>query len=129
MKIARNSTWIALLCAISLLSVKLSAQANRTPAESDLLSWGAGALVVQAPPSYSDTGNWSPESLLDEIPATGWCTKQGDVTPKVFVFEMAEKSTITSLAFDTAQVDNPARAAKDLKVEISDTKDGAFTVI
>jgi outer membrane protein OmpA-like peptidoglycan-associated protein len=51
------------------------------------------------------------------------------LTPKVFVFEMAEKSAITSLAFDTAQVENPGRGAKDVKVEISDREDGGFTVI
>jgi outer membrane protein OmpA-like peptidoglycan-associated protein len=129
MTIARTSAWIALLCAILLLLTKLSAQSGGGPAESNLLSWGAGALVVQAPPSYSDSGNWSPESLLDELPSTGWATKSGDLTPKVFVFEMAEKSSITSLAFDTAQVENPGRGAKDVKVEISDREDGGFTVI
>ncbi len=129
MRIARTVTWIAFLCAISLLLVKLPAQTDGAPEESNLLSWGAGALVVQAPPSYSDSGNWSPESLLDEVPSTGWATKQGDLTPKVFVFEMAEKSTITSLVFDTAQVENPGRGAKDVKVEISDSRDGGFAVI
>jgi hypothetical protein len=129
MRIARTSTWIALLCAIPLLPTKLSAQSGGGPAESNLLSWGAGALVVQAPPSYSDSGNWSPESLLDELPNTGWATQSGDLTPKVFVFEMAEKSAITSLGFDTAQVENPGRGAKDVKVEISDRADGGFTVI
>jgi OmpA-OmpF porin, OOP family len=129
MRLARTSAWIAFLCAVLLPSVKLPAQAAGGPVESNLLSWGAGALVVQAPPSYSDSGNWSPESLLDEIPSTGWATKDGDLTPKVFVFEMAEKSTITSLAFDTAQVESPGRAAKDVKVEISDSQDGGFSVI
>jgi len=97
--------------------------------EINLLSWGAGALVVQAPPSYSTSGNWSPNSLLDELPSTGWATPTGDLTPKVFVFELADKSEITSLAFDTAQVENPGRGAKDLSVEISDRKDGGFTEI
>jgi hypothetical protein len=95
----------------------------------NLLSWGAGALIVQAPPSYSDSGNWSPDALLDELPNTGWATKAGDLTPKVFVFELADRSQLTSLAFDTAQVENRGRGAKDLKVEISDSKDGGFTPI
>ena len=129
MRIVRTSTWIALLCAILLQLTRLSAQSGGGSAESNQLSWGAGALVVQAPPSYSDSGNWSPESLLDELPSTGWATKSGDLTPKVFVFEIAEKSAITSLAFDTAQVENPGRGAKDVKVEISDREDGGFTVI
>jgi outer membrane protein OmpA-like peptidoglycan-associated protein len=129
MRISKTSTWIAFLCAIPFLLVKVPAQAGADPAESNLLSWGAGALVVQAPPSYADTGDWSPESLLDELPDTGWCNKQGDLTPKVFVFEMAGKSSITSLAFDTAQVESAGRGVKDLKVEISDSKDGPYTVI
>jgi len=129
MKIARTSAWIALLCAVPLLLQRISAQTVSSPAESNLLAWGAGALVVEAPPSYSDSGSWSPESLLDELPNTGWATKSGDLTPKVFVFEMTEKSSITSLAFDTAQVETPGRAAKDVKVEIGDSRDGAYTVI
>jgi outer membrane protein OmpA-like peptidoglycan-associated protein len=129
MRIAKTSTWIALLCAILLLLAKLSAQSDGGAGETNLLSWGAGALVVQAPPSYSDSGDWSPEDLLDELPSTGWATPSGDLTPKVFVFEMAERSAITSLAFDTAQVENPGRGAKDVKVEISDREDGGFTVI
>ena len=43
--------------------------------------------------------------------------------------EMAGKSTITSLAFDTAHAENPGRAAKDLKVEISDQADGPFAPV
>jgi outer membrane protein OmpA-like peptidoglycan-associated protein len=124
---ARVSIWIACCWVLLCLQVKLPAQAG--PAESNLLAWGAGALVVEAPPSYSDTGSWSPESLLDELPATGWANRSGDLTPKIFVFEMAEKSAITSLVFDTAQVENAGRAAKDVKVEIADSKDGAYTVI
>jgi len=124
---ARVSIWIACCWVLLCLQVKLPAQAG--PAESNLLAWGAGALVVEAPPSYADTGNWSPESLLDELPATGWANNSGDLTPKVFVFEMAEKSAITSLAFDTAQVENAGRGAKDVKMEIADSKDGAYTVI
>jgi outer membrane protein OmpA-like peptidoglycan-associated protein len=127
MRLVKTPPWIALLSAILLLPVKLPAQTGAV--ESNLLSWGAGALVVQAPPSYSDSGNWAPESLLDELPGTGWATKEGDLTPKVFVFEMADKSTITSVAFDTAQTENPGRAAKDVKMEISDSEDGGFTVI
>ena len=49
--------------------------------------------------------------------------------PKVFVFELADRSRITSLAFDTAQVENRGRGAKDVKVEISDSKDASFTQI
>jgi len=128
MKLTKTFAYVAFFCATLLHLPTLRAFAE-SGAEVNLLSWGAGALVVQAPPSYSDSGNWSPEALLDEVPSTGWATRTGDLTPKVFVFEMAEKSEITSLAFDTAQVENPGRGAKDVKVEISDRKDGGFTVI
>src|SRR5271167_4628002 len=119
MTITRTSACVAVLCLILSLLAPPPGWAD-APEEINLLSWGAGALVVQGPPSYSDSGNWSPEDLLDELPNTGWATKNGDLTPKVFVFELAEKSEITSLAFDTAQVENRGRGAKDLKVEISD---------
>jgi outer membrane protein OmpA-like peptidoglycan-associated protein len=84
---------------------------------------------VEAPPSYSESGNWSPDALLDELSNTGWATKAGDLAPKVFVFELVDRSEITSLAFDTAQVESRGRGAKDLRVEISDLKDGGFTEI
>jgi len=134
MKLSLTSACMALCSAMLLLqpTSPAGAQSKATPAPSgsvNLLSWGAGALVVQAPPSYSDSGNWSPDGLLDELPNTGWATVQGDLTPKVFIFELAAKSQITSLGFDTAQVENRGRGAKDVKVEIADTKDGAYTVI
>lgn len=129
MKMTGSSCRIAFLCVIVPVMAMLPARADNAPQDTNLLSWGAGALVVQAPPSYADSGAWSPESLLDELPGTGWATKDGDLTPKVFVFEMAVKSSISSLGFDTAQAENPGRAAKDVKVEISDNKDGGYTVI
>ncbi|MGA2217171.1 MAG: OmpA family protein [Terracidiphilus sp.] len=132
MKLIKTSLWIAVVCAVLLLVVKLPAQTksdSKEARETNLLSWGAGALVVVAPPSYSDHGQWSTEVLLDELPNTGWATRDGDLTPKVFVFELANKSEISSLSFDTAQVENPERGAKDVKVEISDSKNGVYTLI
>jgi outer membrane protein OmpA-like peptidoglycan-associated protein len=129
MRLARTSTWIALLCAVPLLAVELPAQAPAAPAESNLLSWGAGALVVQSPPSEGLTGQWSTESLLDELKDTGWANKRGDLAPKSIVFELAQRSEISSLAFDTAQVYSHDRSAKDVTVDISDRQDGGFTEI
>jgi outer membrane protein OmpA-like peptidoglycan-associated protein len=126
---SKASACIVFSCAVLSLQPKPTAWAQTAAAPVNLLSWGAGALIVQAPPSYSDSGNWSPDALLDELPNTGWATKAGDLTPKVFVFELADRSQITSLAFDTAQVENRGRGAKDLKVEISDSEDGGFTPI
>jgi hypothetical protein len=102
MRIAEGSAGVAFVAVLCSLLMPLAAMGEGGTDEINLLSWGAGALVVQAPPSYSTSGNWSPNSLLDELPSTGWATPTGDLTPKVFVFELADKSEITSLAFDTA---------------------------
>jgi len=125
----RASAFITVSCAIALFQLTAPARAQNGASSTNLLSWGAGALIVQAPPSYSESGNWSPDALLDELPSTGWATPEGDLAPKVFVFELADRSEITSLAFDTAQVENRGRGAKDVKIEISDSKDGSFTQI
>ena len=129
MRKAKTSGCIVLCFAILLLQPKPPARGQSGASSVNLLSWGAGALIVQAPPSYSVSGNWSPDALLDELPNTGWATQVGDLTPKVFIFELAVRSQITSLGFDTAQVENRGRGAKDVKVEISDSKDGGFTQI
>jgi outer membrane protein OmpA-like peptidoglycan-associated protein len=129
MKKMKISAWFALVCLALFLMTKVPAQTKAPAAETNLLSWGAGALVVQSPPSYSDSGDWSPEALLDELPGTGWANPAGDLAPKVFVFEMAERSEITSLSFNTVHVESPERGAKNVKVEISDKEDGGFTVI
>ncbi|MGO9317070.1 MAG: OmpA family protein [Terracidiphilus sp.] len=120
---------IAFCCAILLFQTTSPAQAQGGTGQVNLLSWGAGALIVQAPTSYSNSGQWSADALLDELPDTGWASPSGDLTPKVFLFELANRSEITSLAFDTAHVENRGCGAKDLIVEISERKDGGFTEI
>jgi len=120
---------IAFSCAILLFQPSPPARAQGGTGAVNLLSWGAGAVIVQAPQSYSTDGQWSADALLDELPDTGWATKQGDLTPKVFIFELANRSEITSLAFDTAHVENRGCGAKDLIVEISERRDGGFTEI
>jgi flagellar motor protein MotB len=129
MRLSWTSACMAFCCATLLLQPTLPARAQSAASSVNLLSWGAGALIVQAPPSYDTSGNWSPDGLLDELPNTGWATESGDLTPKVFVFELAARSQITSLGFDTAQVENRGRGAKDVKVEIADSKGGAYTLI
>ena len=129
MKTIKTSPWFALVCACLLLTVKLPAQAKGGSDETNLLSWGAGAVVVGIPPSFAEHGQWSAEVLLDELPATGWATKKNDITPKVFVFELADMSQITSLSFDTAKVEGPGMGARNVKVEISNTMNGPYSVI
>ena len=124
----RRSVCIAAVSALALL-LPLAARAQGNTEEINLLSWGAGALVVQSPPSASATGQWSTEMLLDEMKDTGWASPRGDFAPKAMVFELAQTSQISSLAFDTAQVEKRERSVKDVTVEISDRQDGGFVQI
>ena len=85
MAFRRKSLCVAVVCAVVLL-LPLAASAQGSTEEINLLSWGAGALVVQSPPSESNSGQWSTEALLDEVKETGWANKRGDLTPKAIVF-------------------------------------------
>ena len=96
------------------------AAAAEPPQEVNLLSWGEGALVVPPAPAESKQGQWSADVLLDEVPESGWANPRGDMTPKSLVFELSAPARITHFVFDTARAFNGARAAKDVKVEISD---------
>src|SRR5580698_2050369 len=125
----RSSVRDAVVGALALLFATLTARAQSGTEEINLLSWGAGALVVQSPPSESASGQWSTDSLLDEFKDTGWANKRGDLTPKAIVFELAQTSEISSVAFDTAQVYSRERSAKDVTVAISDRQDGGFIEI
>lgn len=94
---------------------------NRKPAPANpsLVSFASGALIAQHPQEYS--ADWSAIWILDERADSGWATPQGVVTPQVIVIEMAQKSVLRSLEFDTAHTDGPGRSAKDILVEVSDT--------
>jgi outer membrane protein OmpA-like peptidoglycan-associated protein len=129
MGLRRSSVCVAAVCALALLLSPLAARAQGSTEEINLLSWGAGALVVQSPPSEAESGQWSTEALLDEVKETGWANKRGDLTPKAIVFELAQRSEINSLAFDTAQAYSRERSAKDVAVAISDRQDGGFIEI
>lgn len=129
MKRVNMLMWAALSGAIFIPGLQLTAQAKSNPGEANVLAWSTGTVVVGAPPSYSASGEWSPEDLLDEVATTGWASPAEDLSPKVFVIELGDRSEITALGFDTAHAESPERCAKDLKVEISDQKDGGFTVI
>jgi outer membrane protein OmpA-like peptidoglycan-associated protein len=129
MTLRRSSVRVAVVCALPLLLSPPAAWAQGGTEEINLLSWGAGALVVQSPPSESTSGQWSTDALLDELKDTGWANKRGDLTPKAMVFELAQASEINSLAFDTAQVYSRERSAKDVTVDISDRQDGGFIEI
>lgn len=99
-----------LLGLLTLLS--LSARAQTV----DVLALGRGTLPVVEPPSYS---GWPAVNVLDEAPASGWASADGNVRNNVFVFELVSAATITAFEFDTAGIDGDGRGAKDVTVEIS----------
>lgn len=88
-----------------------------------------GCIVVQKPSTfftataYSPTINaWSVNGLLDQKPATGWCSGAASKTPYVFVFELSEDFIINKVAFNTfCQKEYPGISAKDIKIEFSTT--------
>ena len=114
---------------VLLVLVAAAVRADEVPTEVNLLSWGSGALLVKAPAEYS--GSWSAWWLLDERPDRGWASPNGDVTPKAFVIELAERSELSVLEFDTAKVDGPKglRAAKNVLVEVADEAGSEFSEV
>src|SRR6185295_1032935 len=84
-----------------------------------LVSFSAGALIVQKPAEYSE--DWSAFWLLDERADSGWATPKGVVSPQTVVIALPERTLLKRLEFDTAKVDGDGRGAKDVAVEISDT--------
>ena len=82
MKLPRTSASIAFCCAILLLHPKTPAHAQTaaspvTATSVNLLAWGAGALIVQAPPSYEVSGDWS---LMMDC-STSCLTRVGPLNP------------------------------------------------
>jgi hypothetical protein len=87
--------------------------------EPSLVSFSAGALIVQKPQEYG--GGWEAINMLDENPSTGWATPQGVTSNQVMAIELPERTLLKRLEFDTAQVEADDRAAKDVDVEVSDS--------
>lgn len=89
----------------------------------DLVALASGALVIQgAKPSAASGEAWH---MLDEDPLTGWCSASGSWGEPT-VIELASRSTIKSVAFDTAHDEWDGRVPKQVLLEVSDTsaKDG-----
>jgi hypothetical protein len=107
-----------------LIMFALPAHADKVETKLNLASFGAGAIVVAQPVAYSD--GWSGFWLLDEDPTTGYAAPEGDLAPKAFVIELADRDSISEVSFDSAQAENRARSAKGVSVEISDKSDGGW---
>ncbi len=111
----------------SVMAAAPPAAASAPAAQPSLVSFSAGALLVQKPQEYDDS--WSAFWLLDERAESGWATPKGTITPQVIVIALPERTVLKRLEFDTANTDGDGdggRGAKDISIEISDTsaKDG-----
>ena len=91
------------------------AQSEASPS---LVSFSSGALIVQKPEEWDPS--WSSFWLFDERAGTGWASPEGAVANQVVVVEMAERSVLGNLQFDTGSIDGEGRGAKDILVEVSD---------
>jgi outer membrane protein OmpA-like peptidoglycan-associated protein len=85
--------------------------------EQSLVSFSSGAMFVQKPPE--DSESWGAFWILDERPESGWASAKGVILNNVFVIELAEKTILKRLEFDTANIDGDGRGAKDIIAEIS----------
>ena len=95
--------------------------------DDNLLALGAGARIVLAAPSY---GGWEAWQLLDERPDSGWAqAEKGARGPFAFVFELAGRSEIRALGFNTAGVDGDRREAGGIAVEIADHPKGPWQAL
>jgi outer membrane protein OmpA-like peptidoglycan-associated protein len=84
----------------------------------DLVALANGALVLKgAKPAESGAAAWH---MLDEDPATGWCSDTGTWNEPTTI-ELASRSTIKSVAFDTAKDEWEGRVPKEVLLEVSDT--------
>ncbi len=89
-----------------------------TATDQSLISFSSGALLIEKAPEYNSA--WGNFWIMDENPRTGWCCPKGKILNNVLIIELAEKSVLDRLEFDTGHVDKKGRGAKDIIVELSD---------
>src|ERR1700756_2095004 len=106
-----------------------TATAASTPANNaeDLVGIAQGAMIVRNPDKESLHPAYM---MLDESATHDWVSAEGRATNLAFVIELAERSTIDHVEFDTASSELDTHAPKDLTVELSDTSaDAGFKPI
>ena len=94
--------------------------APKTADAPDLFSFAQGARILQAP-SDADMAQMSssPLNLIDDSTVTDWTGEAGEVS---FVFELAETTELSRIAFDTdGAMSHDNSAIKDFVVEVSET--------
>ena len=104
---------LVMICLFFEFAFKIEA----TPTDQSLVSFSSGALVIEKAPEYSP--KWGSIMIMDENPTTGWCSPQSKILDNVIVIELAEKSVLERLEFDTGYTDKKGRGAKDIIVELS----------
>jgi outer membrane protein OmpA-like peptidoglycan-associated protein len=89
-------------------------------AQEDLFAFAAGAQFVAKPADndYAD-GNYGPYNLIDESDSTDWSAKGGQ--PAVLVLELAERTKLTRVSFDTAGLNIDEKTVKSIRIDVSDT--------
>ena len=92
-------------------------QCNANESNSSLAAFSSGALLVKKFKGYDAT--WDNIWIMDEDPKTGWCSKKGQIINNICVIELAEKSVINHVEFDTGSIDGAGRGAKDIVIELS----------
>jgi len=110
--------FILILLTIVCIFFQFVFEIGATATDQSLVSFSSGALLVETSPEYSAA--WGNIWIMDENPKTGWCCPQGRILNNVLVIELAEKSVLERLEFDTGYTDKKGRGAKDIMVELSD---------
>ena len=109
---------ILLSLAIVCLFFEFGLMTDAAATDQSLVSFSSGAILVEKSPEYSSA--WGNIWIMDENPKTGWCCPEGEILNNVLVIELAEKTALNRLEFDTGYVDANGSGAKDIMVELSD---------
>lgn len=117
----KNSSWLKL--ALLAAAVTAPASINAAPKwmdTTDLFSFASGARILKAPDDVDmATMSASPLNLIDGSTVTDWTGEGGEVS---FVFELAETTELSRIAFDTdGAMSHDNSAIKDFIVEVSET--------
>lgn len=104
---------------IAALALAAPAAAQTGPA-TDLFAFSQGARLVQVPDDAEFTAmDSSPLNLIDGSATTDWTGEAG--RPAVFVLELAERTELSRIAFDTAFLNRDEKSPRAIRVEMSDT--------
>jgi hypothetical protein len=86
----------------------------------DLFTFAAGTQVVSDGTAGDIYGaNYGPYNLIDESSVTEWMVEVA--APASVILELAERTSLTRLAFDTGGMNIDAKSAKSVRVEVSDS--------